>query len=273
MMNTSRKFGRTIGIHYSGAETAYASLKALRVYQTDGDDPAHEVLPPPGSKKYWTRRGLAEWLIETLDDEVPTIVGIDHGFSFPIRYFERHGLVPDWDSFLDDFCLHWPTDKPHTYVDFVRDGSVGNGAARTGAPRWHRLTEEATRSAKSVFQFEGHRTIAKSTHAGLPWLRTIRTAKPDLHIWPFDGWQPPHGATVIAEVHPRLWSATYPKDYRTPAQHDAYSIARWLQEANHLGRLDVSFAPPEVEPVAATGLVEGWILGAEWPPMKGKSRG
>ena len=41
-------------------------------------------------------------------------------FSFPLRYFEVHGLEPDWPSFLDDFLHHWPTDEDHTYVDFVR---------------------------------------------------------------------------------------------------------------------------------------------------------
>jgi hypothetical protein len=34
------------------------------------------------------------------------IVGIDHGFSFPLHYFEVHGLLPDWPTFLDDFQLN-----------------------------------------------------------------------------------------------------------------------------------------------------------------------
>jgi len=66
---------------------------------------------------------------ERLAEDVPTLVGIDHGFSFPLRYFEVHDLLPDWPAFLDDFQRHWPTDKDHTYVDFVRRGAVGHGAA------------------------------------------------------------------------------------------------------------------------------------------------
>jgi hypothetical protein len=46
-----------------------------------------------------------------------------------------------------------PTDED-VYVDFVRDGIVGNGAERMGEPRWRRLTEERARGAKSVFQFD-----------------------------------------------------------------------------------------------------------------------
>ena len=167
-------FVRYIGIDYSGAQTPTASLKGLRVYLAEGDAPPAEVPPPPSARKYWTRKGIAEWLVERLAEDTPTLVGIDHGFSFPLRYFEVHHLKPDWPTFLDDFQHHWPTDQDHTYVDFVRDGSTGNGAARTGNARWRRLTEERAGSAKSVFHFDVQGSVAKSTHAGIPWLRFIR---------------------------------------------------------------------------------------------------
>ncbi len=125
-------FERYIGIDYSGAETATASLKGLRVYLADRATQPGEVLPPPSPRKYWTRRGIAEWLVERLGEDLPTLVGIDHGFSFPLRYFEVHRLPPDWPAFLDDFQRHWPTDQDQVYVDFVRDGVVGK---RCGAHR------------------------------------------------------------------------------------------------------------------------------------------
>ena len=93
-----RGFTRTIGIDYSGAETPTTSLKGLRVYQAEGDASPVEVAPPPSSRKYWTRRGIAEWLVERLAEDVPTLVGIDHGFSFPLRYFEHHRIPPDWPA-------------------------------------------------------------------------------------------------------------------------------------------------------------------------------
>ena len=136
----------------------------------DRSSPPVEVMPPPSPRKYWTRRGIAEWLVERLTEETPTLVGIDHGFSFPLRYFEVHGLKPDWPAFLDDFQQHWPTDED-IYVDFVRDGVRGNGAARMGNSRWRRLTEERAGGAKSVFHFDVQGSVAKSTHAGIPWLR------------------------------------------------------------------------------------------------------
>jgi len=69
--------------------------------------------------------------------------GIDHGFSFPLRYFEVHHLAPDWPTFLEDFQRHWPTDENNMYVDFVREGLRGNGADRAGNARWRRLLEGA----------------------------------------------------------------------------------------------------------------------------------
>jgi hypothetical protein len=78
-------FARYIGIDYSGAQTPTASLKGLRVYLADGDGPPAEVPPPPSPKIYWTRRGIAEWLVERLAEDSPTLVGIDHGFSDSIR--------------------------------------------------------------------------------------------------------------------------------------------------------------------------------------------
>ena len=90
-----------------------------------------EVAPPPSPRKYWSRRGIAEWLVERLSEDAPTLVGIDHGFSFPLRYFETHGLKPDWSAFLDDFQSHWPTDDDHAYVDFVREFNLTLGLRKS----------------------------------------------------------------------------------------------------------------------------------------------
>jgi hypothetical protein len=254
-------FERYIGIDYSGAETPRPSLKGLRVYAGDRLTAPQEVQPPPSRRKYWTRRGIAEWLVGILSEGTPTLVGIDHGFSFPLRYFEQHGLPLDWPSFLDDFQRHWPTDED-IYVDFVRDGSSGNAAARSGNPRWRRVTELRARTAKSVFHFDVKGTVAKSTHAGIPWLRYIRQhAKDHVHFWPFDGWSVPPGSSVLAEVYPALWSRTFPTAGRTADQQDAFAIAEWLRRADCDGSLKRYFSPdvgPDDRKVAE---IEGWILG------------
>jgi len=102
------RFDRYVGIDYSGAQTPISSLKGLRVYVADRNAPPVEVNPPPSPRKYWTRRGIASWLAEELSGGRLTLVGIDHGFSFPMAYFQEHHLALDWTDFLDDFQRHWP---------------------------------------------------------------------------------------------------------------------------------------------------------------------
>jgi hypothetical protein len=255
-------FARYIGIDYSGAQTPTASLKGLRVYMAEAHAPPIEVAPPPSPRKYWTRRGIAEWLVERLAEPSPTLVSIDHGFSFPLRYFEVHRLKPHWATFLDDFQHHWPTDEDHTYVDDVRGGVVGEGEARRGDPRWRRLTDEHARGAKSVFQFDVQGSVAKSTHAGIPWLRFIRQRLGSrVHFWPFDGWDVPAGRSAIAEVYPALWSRSFAREDRGLDQHDAYSVAAWLSRADHDGSLAVFLKPDLTGSERSVAKVEGWILG------------
>ena len=257
----SSNFRRYIGIDYSGAETPTKSLSGLRVYEADRVSVAQEIEPPPSPRKYWTRKGIAEWLVTKLTEESETLVGIDHGFSFPLRYFDQHGLLRDWPSFLDDFQRHWPTDEDHTYVDFVRDGLRGNGAARSGDPHWRRITEVRAR-AKSVFQFDVQGSVAKSTHAGIPWLRYIRQRLGHrVHFWPFDGWSVPPNVSVIAEVYPALWNRSLHNADRNPHQQDAFAIAEWLRRADAEGTL-AQFFSPRLEPrERQAAAVEGWILG------------
>lgn len=254
-------FARYIGIDYSGAETPTSSLKGLRVYRAGRVAPPEEVPPPPSPRKYWTRRGIAEWLVTRLAEDVPTLVGIDHGFSFPLRYFEVHHLAPEWPAFLDDFQRHWPTDADHTYVDFIRDGSRGSGAERMGDPRWRRLCEQRC-GAKSVFHFDVQGSVAKSTHAGIPWLRYLRQRLGErVHFWPFDGWEIPTGCSAVAEVYPALWKHAFVAEGRNTHQHDAYSVAAWLRQADLDGQLAKFLNPALTPPQRTVAEVEGWILG------------
>ena len=256
------QFARYIGIDYSGAQTPTRGLKGLRVYEAVSGGAAYEVLPPPSPRKYWTREGIALWLAERFSDDIPTMVGIDHGFSFPLRYFEQYGLPLKWDAFLDDFVAHWPTHHPYVYVDFVREGEVGQGSLRQGQTRWRRECEIRCR-AKSVFHFDVQGSVAKSTHAGIPWLHYLRRRLGSVHFWPFDGWEVPAGHSVILEAYPALYKHAYVLEDSTPDQHDAFSIASWLRDADADGRLKTALQPKLSASLLKQAKVEGWILGVE----------
>ena len=133
-----------------------------------------------------------------------------------------------------------------------------------GNARWRRLTEVRAGSAKSVFHFDVPGSVAKSTHAGLPWLRYLRSEVGDrVHFWPFDGWDVPVGRSVVVEVYPSLWSRSLAREGRDADQHDAYSVAAWLQRADHAGSLAEFFEPSLTAAERAVAQVEGWILGVK----------
>jgi len=272
-------FDLYVGIDYSGAKAPSSRLKGLQVYAAK---PGRELaaVPTPaiahahaeGGRalhsipRYWTRSEIALWIINLIKNGRPALIGIDHGFSFPETYFKRYGLK-SWDTFLADFCRYWPTDEDFVYVDFVRDGVVWDRrpkppGARTGRASEFRLCERWTSSAKSVFQFGMQGSVAKSTHAGIPWLKRIReSCGSAVHFWPFDGWSPPAGKAVIAEVYPSIFRNRYDKQGRTADTHDAYAVARWLAESDARGSLGRYFNPPLTVEERRVAEREGWILG------------
>ena len=104
----------------------------------------------------------------------------------------------------------------------------------------------------------------ESTHAGLPWLLWLRempAGRSRVHFWPFDGFEVPNGKSVVAEVYPSLYRRRFPVNGRTADEHDAWSVAAWMREADRRGRLDNYFVPPLSLPERRRAELEGWILG------------
>jgi len=261
-----------IGVDYSGAQGAASRLPGLQVFATRPGILGAERWSSPtpsnnGQRINWSRREIAERLRDEARRGTRFLAGIDHAFSFPVSYFRRYRLET-WAAFLADFCVHWPTRGDHVYVDFVRDGSLfRDGEApppgqRTGANDEFRMTERWTSSAKSVFRLDGQGTVGKSTHAGIPWLEWLRTEVGDrVHFWPFDGWTPPDGKAVIAEVYPSIFRNRYPRADRSVDEQDAFATARWMADMAARGALDGYFEPPLTPAERAIAELEGWILG------------
>ena len=113
-----------------------------------------------------------------------------------------------------------------------------------------------------MFHFDVQGSVAKSTHTGLPWLLYLRRQLGKrLHFWPFDGWKPPKGKSVIAEVYPSLCNQNYPNQAVSPDQHDAYCVARWMRESDLAGSLAKCFQPELARDEKIQAKIEGWILG------------
>ncbi|MDH3464327.1 MAG: hypothetical protein OES26_00190 [Gammaproteobacteria bacterium] len=251
-------FDYYIGIDYSGAETPTSRLKGLKLCMANRNlEPAIVTTPTLGAKN-WTRKEIAQWCAEKLADDERGIIGIDHGFSFPVTYMQRYGLE-NWDQFLGDFLTHWPTADDHTYVDFLIEDNQ-----RIGDSSEFRLCEKWTSSTKSVFQLDGQGTVGKSTHAGIPWLLYLREdprLRDKLHFWPFDGFEIHTDKSVIAEVYPSIFRRRYPREDRTLDEHDAWCIAAWMKSMDSSGALARYFKPPLTLAERRQCRLEGWILG------------
>lgn len=250
------RFERYIGVRYSGRKDPTDPLRGLRVFAARGDHDAYQEWNPrgAGSEGRWSRRDLAEWLLEELSGGRPSVVGLSHAFSFPQTYMDRHSLS-SWDDFLHDFEEHWPTHRLS-----VRELLPGN--VRTGDPDERRLTGRwAAYEPGGVFRFELQDGLAKATHAGIPWLDYLRRGADGVHFWPFDGFEVPAGASVVAEVRPGRLLARYPKEELTREEHEAYAICAWLRERDGLGLLEPYFTPPLSDAEQERARLEGWILG------------
>jgi len=251
-------FSRYIGIDYSGGRAPVSRLRALQVYESEGDAAASAVSPLDKGARNWCRKEIALFVEKTLNQAYPCIIGINHGFSFPVTYFDRHDLE-SWDEFLGHFYSYWPTDHDHMYVGKVRTQNPPSGTNDE-----LRLCETWTVGTHSVFDFDIQGSIAKSTHAGLPWLKRLRDdpgIKKTTHFWPFDGFSIESGRSVLVEVHPSLVRGRYPHLDHTVDQQDAYAVAMWLRDMDLRGALDGYFNPPLTLPERQKAKLEGWILG------------
>ena len=251
-------FKTYVGIDYSGAKTTVSRNKGLRVFRATRDSEPTRVETFAGQNLNWTRKEIAHWCHEQLKSEEPIIIGIDHGFSFPMSYMEKY-QIKNWNQFLEDFQKYWPTDQDNSSVETLRTGNK-----RTGHHTEFRLTERWTSSAQSVFKLDGAGTVGKSTHCGIPWLKFIRqnvgrNNRP--HFWPFDGFEISPNKSVIVEIFPSIFRKRYFRQYQTTDEHDAMCVAQWLKDMDSRGLLNTYFNPPLTDEEQEIARLEGWILG------------
>ncbi len=251
-------FSRYIGIDYSGARAPVSRLRQLQVYEADLTSTPRPVEPYDTGARHWCRKEVARFVSEVLLSEETVIIGIDHAFSFPLAYFRRQG-IDDWDEFLRQFTHDWETDRDHMYVEFARkENEIGGEATE------FRLCEQWTAGAKSVFHFDVQGSVAKSTFAGLPWLKHMRKdrkLRKRCHFWPFDGFEVEPGRSVIVEIFPSLFRRRYGREDRSADEHDAYVVAGWMRDMDLRGALAEYFNPPLTLPERRDAALEGWILG------------
>jgi len=104
--------------------------------------------------------------------------------------------------------------------------------------------------------------VAKSTHAGIPWLLYLRRQLGvQVHFWPFVGWQIPAGRSAVVEVYPALLKHAFAAEGRNADQHDAYSVAAWLRQSDFDGQL-LKFLNPTLPPQRTSPKSKAGFLGS-----------
>jgi|GEM_PF-659609 len=242
-----------IGIDYSGAGAPDEPQAGIRVFVSRRGGVPEEMRP--GTGRGWDRAGLHAWLRRVVDAGAPFVIGIDHALGLPAAWVRGHRLR-DWDAVLAFAAQRWPADR--LPVRAVRARSPFPPVAEG-----YRLCDRWAGTAKSLFHFDVPGSVAASTAAGLPWIFRLRQeCGRRLHFWPFDGWVPAAGKTVIAEVYPSMWRRRFAvPEGLTPDQRDAWTVAAWLQWAAVGGRMERYWEPPLDAVESAQARLEGWILG------------
>ena len=148
---------------------------------------------------------------------------------------------------------------------FCRISSViGRPAIRIPVSTWFAAEIHARASRPNcvcVNNGRPPRTVCFYSMCRVLWLRNSPALHGRVHFWPFDGFEVPEGQSVIAEAYPALYKRRFAKNARTPDEHDAWSIAAWLREADRRRVLERYFMPPLLPAERKQAVLEGWILG------------
>lgn len=249
-----REFAGWVGIDYSGAGHPQSPQRGLRVFVAHPAGPPQEMAGPEAAGR-WSRQALFSWLRRLADAGAPFLIGVDHALGVPWEWAQSQGLG-DWDAVLRHVSRSWPADR-YPLADLrVKKPfpAVAEG---------YRLCDRWAAGAKSVFHFDVPGSVAGSTFAGLPWVARLRqVAGHRIHFWPFDGWVPAPGKTVLAEIYPSLWRRRFatPRDLDAD-QRDAWTVAAWMRWAATGDHLIRYWQPPLNDEEKARAAVEGWILG------------
>jgi hypothetical protein len=250
-------FERYIGIDYSGAAEPSTPLRGLQVFVADRKgEPLQKRSTHPRTQK-WDRERLAAWLLDRLLEDAPTIVGIDHAFSYPLKALDET-TRRTWEEFLEWFEVRWPTRYKTVKECLATNLEILN--EYKGALR---LTDSWVPTAMPLCSgWEGNGpNVFFSTHAGIPWLHWLRREGADrIHFWPFDGFAVPPGKSVVAEVYPRLFRRRYQTRFTGDAR-DAWLVCQWLKDRDEKDCLAPCFKPPLDEAEVRQARVEGWIFG------------
>lgn len=232
------RFHRVIGIDYAGAGRDAQPLAGLAAWVAD-----RKGTRPLEAGRKWSRDALTGRLAQEMEAG-PVLVAIDHAFAYGVDVLDRL-RVRRWDDLAR------------------RLEALGSLAALRDAvghtPGW-RLADRAAPGTQDPLGIRTYRPVSHSTFHGIRHLARLRARVP-FHLWPFDGWRPPAGASVVAEGFPNMLRRRTPATAEGRDDQDAERLARHFWTRDQAGVLNGLFEPALTRAEQAQARREGWILG------------
>jgi len=265
---------RAIAIDWSGA--ADAGSQRRRIWAAEARDGELRRLSAGR-----TRQETIDALLDDLEKDPATVVGLDFGFAFPAWWSLRHGAGdgPAVWELTRARGEEWLASCPSPFwgrPDHPRPAPVDGQSA------WRRTERELATAGlhpKSVFQIGGAGAVGTGSIRGMPHLLRLHAA--GVAVWPFDPWPAASrpGVPVVAEVYPRCSTGPVVKSRagaRATHLSTAYpGMAPALAEAAVASEdafdaactaVSLSFAPPpHARPAGAVDRLEGRVLPAGPP--------
>lgn len=161
-----------------------------------------------------TREGVVARLLELVQEEPATIIGLDSCFSFPSWFFAHLGTadVHAMWSLVAGHGEEWLATCPWPFW-----GRAQRLKPTTDAVLY-RKTEQHD-GAKSVFQLYYAGAVGTSSLRGMPHLLTLRDG--GAHVWPFQRFALP----AVIEIYPRRFTGPVAKSSETARR--TYLVSRY----------------------------------------------
>lgn len=234
----SPRFRRVVGVDYSGAGREDQATPALAAWVAD-----RQGVRPLEEGRRWSRDALTDRLAEELR-RGGTLVAVDHAFAYSAEVLDAL-RVRRWD------------DLPRRLAEA---GSLAALRERLPGMAGWRIADRWAPGTQDPLGVRTYRPVAHSTFKGILQLGRLRALAP-FHLWPFDGWDPPAGASVVAEGFPLLVRRRVEATAVGRDERDAEALAAFFWSRAKAGLLDDYLHPPLTQAEGATARREGWILG------------
>jgi hypothetical protein len=207
------QFDSFIAIDWSGAAGQYSGIAVAACRQGRG---APRLLRPK-KNKHWTRREIADWLVDQLNTPQRLLIGLDFGFGLPFEPALGYlgGKAPDIDNIFslwshveerscgaDDFaCNHFVADRDYAAL-FWTSGSrpqLWNECKR----RTEHACAEATKTyPDTLYKLIGSKQVGKASLTGMRVLHHVRSLSARrVAIWPFEKVQ----TSAMVEIYPTMF--------------------------------------------------------------------